>query len=172
MRKSCLVACTALSAAAVARAPAIPTEIQVPSGEQLVLKAHATGFQVYACTVAADQSVSWALKAPEAELRDRRGALVGKHFAGPTWEYKDGSRVGGKAASHADSPERDSIPWLLVSATTHSGDGLFARVSSIQRINTHGGKPPADTECTTEKAGAEARVRYSADYLFYAAPEK
>lgn len=47
-------------------------------------------------------------------------------------------------------------------------EGVLAAVTSIQRINTHGGKAPADGECTADKAGTEARVHYSADYLFYA----
>jgi hypothetical protein len=163
LRASFLVA---LCGAAVARPPAIPAEIKVPEGEKLVLQAHATGFQIYTCTAAADQTVKWALKAPEAELR-HRSEVIGKHFAGPTWQHKDGSSVTGKAAAHADSPDRNSIPWLLVSATGHSGEGLLAQVSSIQRINTRGGKPPPESECTAAQAGTEARSRYSADYLFY-----
>jgi hypothetical protein len=154
---------------ALAAAPAadIPTPIKAPDGEKLVLKVHAEGYQIYSCTVAAEQTAKWALKAPDAELRQKH-AVVGKHFAGPTWQYKDGSSVSGKAAAHVDSPDHDSIPWLLVAATGHSGEGLLAAVTSIQRINTQGGKAPADGDCTTDKAGTEARVRYSADYLFYA----
>jgi hypothetical protein len=58
---------------------------------------------------------------------------------------------------------------LLVTATEHSGDGLFAKVSSIQRLNTHGGKPPADSPCDQSRGGTEIRSDYSADYYFYAA---
>jgi hypothetical protein len=156
----------AFSALSVAAAPGLPDEIKVPAGEKLVLKAHATGFQIYTCK--ADGShAQWELKAPEADLHDRRGAVIGHHFVGPTWKHKDGSEVTGKASAHVDSPDANSIPWLLVSATGHTGDGVFAKVSSIQRINTKGGKPSAAVECTAANNGAETRSRYSADYYFY-----
>jgi len=104
------------------------------------------------------------LKAPEAELRDDQGALIGSHYAGPSWKYKDGSSVTGKAAARADSPDGGSIPWLLVTVTGHSGDGLLSRVTSIQRVNTKGGVAPAGA-CTQ---GAESKSTYTADYYFYA----
>lgn len=56
--------------AAAAPASDIPTPIKAPDGEKLVLKVHAAGVQIYSCTVAADQTVKWALKAPDAEPRE------------------------------------------------------------------------------------------------------
>jgi hypothetical protein len=44
---------------------------------------------------------------------------------------------------------------------------VFSKVSSIQRINTKGGKPPAVAECTAASNGAESKSSYSADYYFY-----
>ena len=156
----------ALSTLSVAGAPAIPDAIKAPAGEKLLLKAHATGFQIYTCKAAGDRAAQWELKAPEADLHDRKGAVIGHHFAGPTWKHKDGSEITGKASAHVDSPDAGSIPWLLVSVTGHTGDGVFAKVSSIQRINTKGGKPSAG-ECTAASNGAESKVPYSADYYFY-----
>ena len=153
----------AFCALSVAGTQAIPDEIKVPAGEKLVLKAHATGFQIYTCKAAGQ----WELKAPDAELHDRKGAVIGHHFAGPTWKHKDGSEVTGKASAHVDSPDPSSIAWLLVSATGHTGEGVFAQVSSIQRINTKGGKPPAAGECTAANNGAESKSSYSADYYFF-----
>jgi hypothetical protein len=157
----------AFSALSVAGAAAIADDIKVPAGEKLVLKAHATGFQIYTCKAAGDRAAQWELKAPEADLHDGNGAVIGHHFAGPTWKHKDGSEVTGKASAHVDSPDADSIAWLLVSATGHTGEGLFSKVSSIQRINTKGGKPPASAGCTAANNGAESRSSYSADYYFY-----
>jgi hypothetical protein len=157
----------AFSALSVAGAPAIPDVIKVPAGEKLLLKAHATGFQIYTCKAAGDRAAQWELKAPDAELHDRKGAVIGHHFVGPTWKHKDGSEVTGKASAHVDSPDADSIAWLLVSATGHTGEGVFAKVSSIQRINTKGGKPPAAAGCTAASNGAESKAAYSADYYFY-----
>jgi hypothetical protein len=160
-----LMAC---SAAAMAATPPIPDAIKAPAGEKLVLKAHATGFQIYTCNTGADGIQQWTLKAPDAELHDKKGAVIGHHFAGPTWKHKDGSEVKGKASAHVESPDPDSIAWLLVSATGHTGDGVFAKVSSIQRINTKGGNPPAASECDASKSGTESKSKYSADYYFYA----
>jgi hypothetical protein len=73
----------------------------------------------------------------------------------------------GKAAANAPSPDADSIPWLLVKVVSHEGTGLLTPVSSIQRINTKGGKAPA-SGCDVGHAGQEVRVPYSAEYLFFA----
>jgi hypothetical protein len=149
-----------------ARAQQVPQQIQAPANEQLLLQVHAKGDQIYTCKGDAG-SLSWTLKAPDAQLFDKDGKPFGKHFAGPSWEASDGSRVMGKAAANAPSPDADSIPWLLVNIVNHEGTGVLSRATTIQRINTKGGKAPA-SGCDAAHAGAELRVPYSADYLFYA----
>jgi hypothetical protein len=144
----------------------MPKELQPPANEQLLLQVHAKGEQIYTCKADGAQ-FSWTLKAPEAQLFDKSGKPFGKHFAGPSWEANDGSRVTGKAAANAPSPDPDSIPWLLVTVVSHSGEGVLARVTSIQRINTKGGKAHA-YGCDAAHAGQEDRVDYSADYVFFA----
>ena len=144
----------------------VPAEIQTAAGEQLVVRVHAKGDQIYSCKTEGAQA-GWTLKAPEAQLFDKDGKAFGKHFAGPSWEARDGSRVVGKAAANVASPDADSIPWLLVKVVSHAGEGVLARVTSIQRINTKGGKAPA-SGCDAGHAGQEVRVAYSADYLFFA----
>lgn len=144
----------------------IPPQLQPPAGEQLLLQAHAKGDQIYICQEGATEFV-WALKAPDAQLFDKDGKPFGKHFAGPSWEAKDGSRVTGKAVANVPSPDTDSIPWLLVNILGHEGSGVLSRATSIQRLNTKGGKAPA-SGCDSVRAGQEVRVPYSADYLFYA----
>jgi hypothetical protein len=146
--------------------PDVPDKIKAPAGEEVVLLAHASGSQIYVCQAATDGKFAWTLKAPDAELHDQQGAIIGHHFAGPTWKHNDGSEVTGKAAAKVDSPDADSIPWLLVSVTGHSGEGVLSRVSSIQRIHTKGGQPPAD--CDASKQGREVKSSYTADYYFYA----
>ena len=108
------------------------------------------------------------MKAPEAELHDQQGAIIGRHYAGPTWKDNDGSEVTGKAAAKVDSPDPDSIPWLLVNVTGHSGDGVLSRVTSIQRIHTKGGLPPPAADCNTSKQNLEVKSSYTADYYFFA----
>jgi Protein of unknown function (DUF3455) len=147
-------------------APDVPDQIKAPAGETVVLQAHATGWQVYVCQQA-DNKYSWVLKAPQAELHDEKGAIVGAHYAGPEWKYKDGSTVTGKAVARVDSPDRDSIPWLLVTATGHSGQGLLSSVTSIQRVHTKWGLAPG-IGCDASAVNSETKSSYSADYYFYA----
>ncbi len=132
------------------------------------MQAHASGSQIYVCQPGTDGKFAWALKAPEAELHDQQGAVIGRHYAGPTWKDNDGSEVTGKAVARVDSPDADSIPWLLVTIAGHSGDGVLSRVTSVQRINTKGGLPPPAADCNTSKQSLEVKSSYSADYYFYA----
>jgi len=156
------------AAAAIAGADdEIPVEIAAPGGEQLVLRAHAEGVQIYACTVAGGVA-QWTLKGPEAELRDGKGTVVVHHSAGPTWKHQDGSEITGKAVARADAPDRHSIPWLLLGVVGHGGTGTLAHVTHVQRIHTRGGQAPPAAECEAATQGTERKVSYSADYLFYA----
>jgi len=91
---------------------------------------------------------------------------MAKHYAGPTWEADDGSKVIGEVVARSDSPKPDSIPWLLLRAKTTSGSGLFSGVLSIQRLDTVGGSAPAKG-CLQPQSGQELRVSYTANYLFY-----
>lgn len=143
----------------------VPPELRPPEGAKLILYAFAKGDQIYSCKQQNAQ-YSWTLKAPEAQLLDQGGQVLGRHFAGPSWEVSDKSSVTGKVVVHADSPDKDAIPWLLLTAVDHSGNGLLSNVSNIQRQNTKGGKAPS-TGCDGSHVGEETRVPYSANYLFY-----
>lgn len=147
--------------------PDVPDKIKAPAGEQVILKVRASGSQIYVCQQGSDGKSAWTLKAPEAELRDDQGQIIGHHSAGPTWKHNDGSEIQGKAVARADSPDADSIPWLLVTVTGHSGNGVLSRVTSVQRIHTKGGQPPA-AGCDASKQNSEVKSSYTADYYFYA----
>ena len=153
-------------AALAARAQEVPKDLQPPAGEHAVLQVHAKGDQIYTCKVEAEH-FAWALKAPEAQLFDKNGKPFGKHFAGPTWKANDGSQITGRAVGIAESPDGDSIPWLLVTVVSRSGKGVLSRVTSVQRLNTQGGKAPA-SGCAASSAGLETRAGYAADYVFFA----
>jgi hypothetical protein len=146
----------------------VPAQLQPPEGTKVVLHARAKGDQVYTCKQDGGQS-SWTLKAPDAQLFDESGKVLGHHFAGPTWELKDSSAVTGKVAARFDPPDKNAIPWLLLTAVDHSGNGLMNNVTHIQRLNTSGGKAPA-TGCDGSHVGDETRVAYTADYFFYGNP--
>jgi hypothetical protein len=140
--------------------PSIPDDLRPPANETLILQAHAVGDQIYVCNAS-----SWAFSRPDAKLLDESGKQIGLHFAGPTWEYSDGSRVIAKAAATA-TPDSNSIPWLLLKATDHQGEGVMKKVTSILRLSTKGGMAPAGG-CDAQHKGQEARSHYTAVYLFY-----
>jgi Protein of unknown function (DUF3455) len=156
--------------AGCASAPPAPGSLSVPAGQVLVKKLHATGVQIYQCqpTKSDPSHFEWAFKQPEAVLLTKWGHTVGKHYAGPTWEADDGSKVIGDVAAHADSAKPNSIPQLLLRAKATSGKGMFAGVQFVQRLNTEGGSAPM-TACRQDQTGQQLRVSYTADYLFYTA---
>ena len=102
----------------------VPAELNAPANERLLLQVRGKGDQIYSCKEDGGKFV-WGLKAPEAELTNMDGSAFGKHYAGPTWEAKDGSRVVGKAVANVASPEADAIPWLLVTVVNRNGEGVL-----------------------------------------------
>ena len=63
------------------------------------------------------------------------------------------------------TPDPESIPWLLLTAKDHVGDGVMKMVSSIQRLSTHGGKAPTGG-CDSSHKGEQTRSHYTAVYYF------
>lgn len=163
-----LSAGAALAGSPIPPAAAVPDAIKTPAGESVVLIARASGSQIYLCAVGADGKSQWTLKAPDAELRDDKGKVIGHHSSGPAWKLNDGSEVTGKATARVDSPDPHSIPWLLLSVVSHAGRGVLAAVTHIQRIHTHGGEAPPAAQCDATKPNTEVRSPYTADYYFYA----
>src|ERR1035438_6629170 len=156
-----LAAITMVSLCASAQSgPTVPDNLKPPATEKLTREARAEGDQIYNCDGSA-----WVFVGPEAKLFDENGKQVGSHFAGPTWEWADGSRVVGRPVANA-TPDPSSIPWLLLTATDHQGDGVMKLVSSIQRLSTKGGKAPA-TGCDQSHKGEKTRAHYTAIYRFY-----
>jgi Protein of unknown function (DUF3455) len=82
-----------------------------PAGSKLVLRAHAQGNQIYTCQQNA-YTFSWGLKAPDAQLTDDSNRVIGRHFAGPTWQLNDGSQVLGRPVAKVDATEPNAVPWL------------------------------------------------------------
>lgn len=142
----------------------IPADLKVPDGNALLLQAYGKGVQIYTCPATATTAAK-----PHAILlgADRdEGDLVAIHYAGPTWEATDGSKVVGAKVASVPSPDPDGVDWLLLTAKSHEGVGRFSKVTYIQRLDTDGGKAPAQG-CGQDQT--EVLVEYSAQYLFYAA---
>lgn len=148
-----------------AAAPMVPPSLAPAAHETLRLGVSARGVQVYECRRTAD-GAAWTFVAPVADLYDADGRHVGTHGAGPHWRFSDGSHVSGRLRARADAPQPDAIPWLLLDAHARWPHDRLAVLSSIQRVNTRGGLPPA-ANCDPARVGHAVRVPYSADYLFY-----
>jgi uncharacterized protein DUF3455 len=126
-----------------------------------VLTVHAEGAQVYECKAGADGKSAWAFREPIATLLVD-GKTVGRHYAGPNWEHSDGSAVVGKLAGSAPGATSNDIAWLKLEVISHRGSGVLSPATTVQRINTVGGK----LEGTCDKPGSFRSVPYSADYVF------
>jgi len=155
---------------AIAAPADVPAALQPAAGQEPFLELHASGVQVYECAAPAEAPAAWAwqFKGPEATLTDAKGAVVGRHFGGPSWASGDGATIVGKVAASAPSPERGSIPWLLLTIKSHEGAGLLAATSSVQRLDTEGGVAPASA-CGAANAHQVERVGYTATYVFWRA---
>jgi hypothetical protein len=134
--------------------------LQVSAGNKVDFHVFGVGVQIYTWT-----GTSWSFVSPEALLFADPGdhAVVGFHFASPTWESLSGSEVVG-TVTQSCTPNPDASPWLLVGAVSNEGHGIFQRVTFIQRLYTVGGKAPT---VPGDFPGQVARVPYSAQYFFY-----
>ena len=160
-----IVACADSSARLAPTTPSF-TSVQLgtctdlaASGE-LTFHAYAAGVQIYRWS-----GTSWVFVAPRATLYAdaRNSAVVGSHYAGPTWESVSGSTVVGAVAKRC-LPNPNAIPWLLLDATASTGPGVLRGVTQIQRVNTVGGVAPS---AVGSVLGEIAEVPYTAEYFFY-----
>ena len=131
-------------------------------GETLIATTHATGAQVYECKTNSEGKLAWQFREPIATLMID-GKTVGRHFAGPAWEMADGSAVSAKVSAQAPGATANDIPLLRLDVAARHGSGLLSGVTTIQRLNTNGGR--ADAAC--DAPGTFLSVPYSADYAFY-----
>ena len=152
-----VAAAAVLSLTQVAQAgpppPVVPSKIQVPDGNKVFLVGHAVGVQIYSCN-ATPSGFVWGFVAPHANLYDDHGKLIITHFAGPTWQAMDGSRVVGQLVDFV-TVDPTAIAWLLLSASTTpgpDGDRLVA-TTFVQRIATTGGLAPPPPIATRQRQG-------------------
>jgi hypothetical protein len=160
---ACLIT-VAGTAGSFAAAP----RVSAPQGAKLLLRAEAQGVQIYKCEKT-NNAYHWVFSAPDAALFDPAGQQIGTHFAGPTWQMQDGSKIVGEVVSQAPAPESHAIAWLLLHVKSHDGNGVLGGADLVRRIDTHGGTAPA-TGCDADHDSSQIRMRYTANYLFYAAP--
>ncbi len=148
----------------------VPDAVKVPAGHRVALETVGIGKITYECRAKKDApgQFAWEFVAPDAQLTDRTGRLIGKYFGPPaTWTNLDGSTVTGASASSRVTVDV-SIPLQLVKANPSTGNGAFTGVTYIQRVATRNGVVPADT-CNDLANGTRADVTYQADYIFWKA---
>jgi hypothetical protein len=160
MRQSLIALSFLVIALPVAARAEVPAAIAAP-GETAVATWHAEGAQLYECKAGADGKLAWVFREPIATLL-ADGKTVGRHYAGPSWEHVDGSAVVGKAAGNAPGATPRDIPWLKLEVVASRGSGVLSGVTTVQRINTAGGR----LEGACEKAGSFFSAPYAADYVF------
>ena len=162
-----LAGCVATAQASDPRA-SMAEKLKVGADESLAMIASAKGVQIYECRAAQGQygKYEWAFVGPEADLFDTQGMKVGHHYAGPSWEANDGSKIVGSVLASATSPDAVAIPWLLLGAKSVGPAGAFSHVSTVRRVHTTGGIAP-ESGCLAAAAGTRALVPYTADYYFF-----
>lgn len=155
-------------------APATPVQtpslglfssIKLPGDAQPALQLSARGVQIFRCEKR-DGGFAWIFRQPEAQLSDAAGKPVARHGANFSFEHNDGSRLVATVAEHDDAPNAADLRWLLFTTRSY-GEGAFAGVTHVQRVNTKGGMPPA--RCEAAQSGQLLRVDFSADFVFYRA---
>jgi len=165
MKKTILIYPAVLLAAGCATTQ-VPDVLKPAANQSLAMVVHARGEQLYECREKKDQTgvYDWAFIAPQAELFDGNGKQIGKHYAGPSWEAADGSKITGKVKQAVAAPVDKAIPWLLAEATSVGKDGAFSKITSVQRVATAGGVAPPNG---CPMGGYKIGVPYTADYNFF-----
>lgn len=145
---------------------AVPAALQPPAGYTVAFTAKAVGVQIYTSTTEAGSTPTWTLEAPLAELSG--GSVVIHHYAGPTWEAADGSRIARDknvpVTTVPATQAKADIPWLLIKVSPDSTPGILSKVAYVQRISTAGGVAPASPPV---RGGTKVGVPYQATYVFY-----
>ncbi|HJU12001.1 MAG TPA: DUF3455 domain-containing protein [Candidatus Binataceae bacterium] len=144
----------------------VPAAVAVPGATKLATY-QGVGAQVYECKAGSDGKLAWAFREPIATLI-LNGKTAGRHYAGPTWENVDGSKLVAKASGNAPGATGDDIPWLKLDVVSHKGKGLFAKATTVQRLDTHGGVLKGGCD----KAGEFKSVPYTATYVITAGARK
>jgi hypothetical protein len=150
---------------------ALPTAIQVPTGNRVAMQTVGTGEIAYQCREkqGAAGTYEWVFLGPNAILSSRAGARVGSYYGPPaTWESIDGSKL--TASQVAVAPAgAGNIPYQLVKANPATGQGAMSGITYIQRVATKGGVAPAAV-CDASSSGRSSTAKYQADYIFWSAP--
>lgn len=158
-----LVAMVALFGFALYQSASAEEFLPFPENSSIVLALVADGVQIYESKPNPAGGFQWSLKAPEAELKNAAGEILGKHGAGPSWTLNDSSSIVGTVPPLKNLAAPAGIPWLLVAVKAKSGSGTLDKVDYVMRVATEGGVAPAEPPKTQDET---AKAKYHAIYLF------
>ena len=147
-----------------------PKPSKPPATQKLELEALGVGVQIYECKPAKDEPkrFEWVFKAPEAELFDNTGKRIGRHYAGPTWESNDGSKVVGEVKGRDNGPRSGLHPMsCLTEREINLGNGVLVGPKASAFV--YSGRQGPLEGCNQIQAGKEIRVAYKARYYFFTA---
>jgi len=148
----------------------LPLSLRADSQEVLQDVLSAVGDEVWNCR-RSGAALQWTSAGAEATLVDQARKSVGTVMPNRMFSAYDGSYVIGRVTAD-ETVTPGALPWQRVTARFNAGertgDGRFARTTSVQRVLTSGGLPP-NPLCTQE--GVSLFVPYSATYLFYRASD-
>ena len=161
--------CAAPCLAAIGEPSGIPPRLRAGPNEQLAFRLRGNGVNVYQCktTVANPEVYAWYFVAPDATLYDGSHEVARMTSPNQMEALSDTTSVSGFVRA-AQSAGPSDLPWMRASALANGDSGLFAGVTSYQRVNTRGGAAPT-TGCSADNVGEEARIAFDADFYFYRA---
>lgn len=160
-------ALAALPAAAITEPGGIAASLRAPASEAPAFVLNGNGVYIYQCrqAISDPNAYVWAFVVPDATLYDGSRSVARHATIGLYESLSDRTSVSGVVRSSQPAGGAN-LPWVLIRAQPIGESGLFANVSSIQRVNTTGGAAPS-SGCGADNVGEEARVAYQADYYFY-----
>jgi hypothetical protein len=160
-------ALAALPAAAITEPGGIAASLRAPASEAPAFVLNGNGVYIYQCrqAISDPNAYVWAFVVPDATLYDGSRSVARHATIGLYESLSDRTSVSGVVRSSQPAGGAN-LPWVLIRAQPIGESGLFANVSSIQRVNTTGGAAPS-SGCGPDNVGEEARVAYQADYYFY-----
>lgn len=157
----------ALPASAAVTPPTVPPSLTAPADEAAAFALRAEGVHVFECKALPSDPprFAWTFSVPDATLY-AAGTPVARHTAENMFEATgDRSTVTAMPRARQEAGA-NNLPWLLMRAQSTPDTGLFAGVTSVQRVNTSGGVAPA-AGCDALNVGKETRVPFAAEYYFY-----
>jgi hypothetical protein len=164
------VVAAALPAAAAISEPAnIAPLLRAPANEAPAFVLNGNGVYIYQCrqSLLGANVFEWAFVVPDATLYEGSRSTARHATVGLFESLSDRSSLSGVVRT-SQAAGVQNLPWVLMRAQPLAETGMFAGVTSIQRVNTVGGAAPTGG-CGPDNIGEEARVAYQADYYFYRA---